>query len=120
MGTVRTSRTEWLDRVRGWVASGLPCREYASSLGINPRTLSWWRWKLERDGEDVCSSPPHVGRSLRPTFVELDQPQPVGWEISDRPGLSIELVVGETIVRLPDGFEGESLARVLDALEARR
>ena len=120
MGTVRTSRTEWLDRVRGWVASGLPCREYASSLGINPRTLSWWRWKLERDGEEVSSSHPRAEQALRTTFVELEQPQPVGWELADRLGLSIELVVGETIVRLPVDFDGADLERVLDVLEARR
>jgi hypothetical protein len=120
MGTVRTSRTEWLDRVRGWVASGLPCREYALSCGINPRTLSWWRWKLDRDGEDLTSSRPHVERSLPATFVELEPSQPVGREQADHPELSIELVVGETIVRLSDGFDGAGLERVLDVLEARR
>ena len=120
MQAVRTSRAEWLDRVRDWKAGGLSRREYASSAGINPSTLSWWKWKLSREGEDLTPNRRKAKRSLPASFVELELPEPAEPETSRRPDPAIELVCRETIIRLPAGFDGSRLEGVLDLLEARR
>lgn len=120
MQAARASRAEWLERVRGWTASGLSCREYASGAGIHPTTLSWWRWKLSREGEDLSARRRKTKQVLPAKFVELELPQPAEPECSPSPSPAIELVVADTIVRLPASFDEPCLERVLDILEARR
>jgi len=52
---------------------GLTYRELSQRCGLSPRTLSWWAWKLRREG---------AGSS--PAFVEVD--------VADRePCSSVEL-----------------------------
>jgi hypothetical protein len=49
----RSTRGEWLRRVRRWKASGLTAGAFAAREGIAPATLSWWRWRLAREGERI-------------------------------------------------------------------
>lgn len=49
-GTTRRSATEWADEVRAWRRSGKTAASYARRRGLKATTLSWWAWKLERDG----------------------------------------------------------------------
>ncbi len=42
----RRSRSEWRRICAASYASGLTVREFAACEGVNPRTLSWWRWEL--------------------------------------------------------------------------
>jgi hypothetical protein len=46
---VRVGREEWAKRVQRWRDSGLTCAEFAAELGINPRTLTYWKWVLEKE-----------------------------------------------------------------------
>ena len=46
----RRSAAEWADEVRAWQRSGQTAASYAVGRGFKPSTLSWWAWKLARDG----------------------------------------------------------------------
>src|SRR5207248_3237360 len=45
----RVSREEWTKRVERWRESGLTCAEFAAELGINPRTLTYWKWMFAKE-----------------------------------------------------------------------
>jgi transposase-like protein len=45
----RVAREEWARRVERWRDSGLSCAEFAAELGINPRTLTYWRYILRKE-----------------------------------------------------------------------
>src|SRR5216683_5874201 len=42
----RESRATWARRIRRWTQSGLTAEPFAPWESVNPRTLSFWRWKL--------------------------------------------------------------------------
>jgi hypothetical protein len=45
----RVSRAEWAKRVERWKDSGLSAEEFSSELGINARTLIYWKYTLSRE-----------------------------------------------------------------------
>ncbi|MCC6640690.1 MAG: hypothetical protein IT386_05950 [Deltaproteobacteria bacterium] len=106
MTKTRATQAERDEHVRAWEASGLSSRAYAARAGINPNTLVGWRWQRRGPGKARKASPP---RSLE--FIELAQPS--------RPGeldRTIELRIADIAVRVADGFEPETLRRVLAVL----
>ena len=93
----------WRVHVAAWAKSGLTCKAYAAKVGINSRTLTWWKSKL---GEAVAPAP----------FVEVTSQ--VAAMAGPESGV-VELVVGHVVVRLRGLVDADALARVLDVLEAR-
>ena len=59
----RRTRAEWRELCAGSYESGMTVRAYAERMGVNPRTLSWWRYRLRRE-------------LVEPAFVEV-APAPV-------------------------------------------
>jgi hypothetical protein len=115
MKSAKGSREEWLERVRAWTASGLSGAEFVRRRGLNAQTLSWWRWRLRQDGERLEP----VSKGDAPlALVEVTPALHGVWPRveADR----IELEVSGVQVRVPDGFEAATLARVLEVLESRR
>lgn len=118
----RASRETWAKRVERWKDSGLTAREFAREMGVNARTLRYWKWKLGKEGwwrdrRSNGKAGTSLARSSRkpaaPRFVEVDAAVVAG---ADR----LELAVGQRyVVRIPDGFDGETLRRVLDVVEPR-
>src|SRR5260370_16540943 len=54
---MRTGREEWAKRVARWKDSGLTAKEFATELGINPRSLVFWKWQLGKgSGGPVAES----------------------------------------------------------------
>lgn len=118
-------RETWAKRVERWKESGLSAKEIAAELGINARSLSWWRWQLSKS--DPVSEAPRSRRrrsrsapvptSLAPalspvTFVEMT---------ASVIGEPLEIVMPSTLrVRVPTGFDDATLGRLLDVLERRR
>lgn len=41
----------WQERVEAHRRSGMTIKAYAAKIGVNPNTLSGWRWKLRRRAE---------------------------------------------------------------------
>ena len=113
------TREEWAKRVQRWSDSDLTAKEFAAELGINARTLSYWKWKLGKEGrgEQPRTQRPRSERrdaSLpATTFIEVTPPAPIWAEASSR----IEVVVDERyVVRVPEMFEPSTLRLVLSTL----
>jgi hypothetical protein len=51
----RVARKEWAKRVEHWRDSGLSCAEFAAELGVNPRTLTYWKWMLNKEARGEVS-----------------------------------------------------------------
>lgn len=100
----------WRGLVDAWARSGLSCKEYAASVGVNPRTLTWWKSKLKEAGPAASG-----------TFVEVMQQLAAETHVETRAETGvIELAVGGTRIYVRGHVESEALTRVLDVLEARR
>ena len=116
----RASRETWQKRVERWGASGLTAAEFAPEIGVNARTLTYWKWKL---GSVVTGERhPQRGRGPEPepTFVEVI-PAPLSTVSSDGAASeALEIVLSGGIrVRVPARFDAEALRRVVAALGAR-
>lgn len=128
----RTSAEEWAKRVERWKDSGLTAKEFADEIGIKATTLSFWCWKLragERgrttggSGADrrreraQRSSGRRSGRDVaKPDFVEV----PVA-AVAHATVPALELVLRDGLcVRIPAGFDEETLSRVVRAVGVSR
>lgn len=99
---VETGREAWRKRVQRWRDSGLTAREFATETGLNANTLQWWSSRLAREG---VRKAPATNRAW-PKFIEVKGPAHSG-------GATLELVVSDTVVRVPVGFDEATLRRVL-------
>ena len=95
----------WRRWVLRWERSGLSCAAFAAREGLRAATLGWWRWALRRSAESAPAQTPI-------SFVEIDavaaSPGGEGLELVLRTGL---------VVRVPPGFDADTLRRVLDVAE---
>ena len=107
----RDARATWAKRVERWGASGLSAAEFALEIGVNPRTLTYWKWKLGR--------PEQRSAAPRPEFVEV---VPTASALRSG-GASLDalevVLVGGVVIRVPARFDADALRRVVVALEAR-
>ena len=104
-----SARAKWREHVRAWRASGETAAVFCDRAGLNPRTLSWWAWKL---GNETTPAVAESRLPTRATFIEL---APLELAVGN-----FELEVGSVIVRVPIDFDAAALGRLLDVLEARR
>ena len=120
----RSTREEWATRVARWKDSGLTATEFASEVGVSAHSLSWWKWRL--------TSPARAERPKR--ALARRAPQPMGGptataispltfvEMTAAPETDrLEVVLPSSVrIRVRPGFDGATLGRLLDVLEARR
>jgi Transposase len=99
---VRYGREFWERLVRE-VEDGARIAEVARRHRVQPGTLSWWRWKLK------TSSPARP--ILLPVIV-----RPLGGT-SDMLG-SLELRIGDVIIRIPRDTDVAYIAKLVDALRS--
>jgi hypothetical protein len=119
----RSTRVEWLARVRRWKASGLTAEAFAAREGTSAATLSWWRWRLARDGERFGQARVATRRGIAcASFVEITDAHIGGGDAAGcaggRGAMRIELAGGAAVVVGAD-VDGAALGRVLAALELR-
>jgi len=118
----RDTRELWSKRVERWKDSGLSAREFASEMGINAQTLSYWRWRL---GKKTDRAP---AKRKPATFIEVIAPPSdaedlvetaaPGHQLDERPQ-PLEIVLRDELrIRVPVRFDVESLRRVVAALGA--
>jgi len=122
MERARESREVWATRVERWVDSGLTAKEFASEVGVNPRTLSYWKWRLRNEGtpDDSAkrSTPRRTKSKESPLFVQVAG---LGAPPAETQPRGLEVVVGtDTVVRVPPGFDESTLGRLLAVLRAQR
>lgn len=104
-------REVWAQRVRRLEESELTTAEFAAELGINPRTLTYWKWRLGKEQRSELPPPPSATRS--PAFVEV-KPEQGPTIVAPSP---IEIVLdAQVVVRVTRDFDSEVLRRVVATL----
>jgi transposase len=97
------TRDEWADRVGRWQRSGLSAKAFAGRERLNPKLLTWWRWKLRTS----ATSPPEPAQFLPVRVVDSVSP-------SANSAVAVEIALANgRIVRVAPGFDATTLARVL-------
>jgi len=109
-GRTRVGRAEWTKRVERWRDSGLSAGEFGAEIGVNPRTLTYWKWRLGQEGQP---KPARLERkAAAPTvtpFVEVQStPSSGGYELALGNGRRLQI---------PAGFDADTLTRLLAVLE---
>src|SRR5260370_14081909 len=112
---MRRGRDEWAKRVAGWKDSGLTAKEFATELGINPRSLVFWKWQLGKGSgptAELSAVSVKSGKARARTLplIELGQPPaPAQFEL--------ELGGGRRLA-IPSTFDADALRRLLAVLES--
>src|SRR5262249_8622003 len=114
------SREVWAKRVDRWKESGLTAAEFAAEMGINPRTLTHWKWHLGAEaarGREDTSRP----QAAPPKFVEVvAAPTAIAPDAAAQKTEPLEVVLRDgLVVRVPARFDQAALRRLLVALAGR-
>jgi transposase len=117
----RASRAIWAKRVERWKDSGLSAKQFAGEIGVSAQSLTFWRWKLRRDGsagENREAAPARRRRSTAastPTFMQL---VPTSLQASGSSMLEVILANG-LAVRVSPQFDEATLVRLVALLGGR-
>ena len=111
------TRAEWGERVRRWKRSGLSAQEFGQAEGLKAQQLHWWSWKLGL----LQATEREVPKFLPVRVVNASTTLPTGRPaelvsvLSTRGQAPIEVALPNgCAVRVAEGFDAETLARVLE------
>jgi hypothetical protein len=113
--------------VARWQRSGLTARAFAEQTGLNAHTLTFWKWRLGREGQQAGPAlvAAKAAREARPAaFVEVvTRPGPVGDARREMAADCFEVILADGLrVRVPrsaNRAEVAVVAALVTALEAR-
>jgi transposase len=114
----RVSRAVWVKRVERWKDSGLSAKQFASETGVSAQSLTFWRWKLRRDGRTTERGDVPSARKTKhnaasgPTFMQL---LPTSREVKASTMLEVVLANG-LAVRVSPQFDDAMLLRLVTLL----
>jgi hypothetical protein len=95
----------WRERMAACAASGMSAVRYCREAGIPLANYRWWKGELKR--RNALAVLPALFAEVRPVLRHGAVSAP-----------SIEIALaGERMVRVPVGFDGTTLARVVRVLE---
>jgi len=101
--------------VERWKEGGLTAAEFAAEVGINPRTLTYWKWHLGK-GAGRDDRPPKQAPA-RADFVEVVAPLVAVSAATPEAPEPIEIVLADGLrIRVPVRFDETSLRRVVATL----
>ncbi|HEU5073939.1 MAG TPA: hypothetical protein VFU02_07195 [Polyangiaceae bacterium] len=111
-----------------WRDSGLTSAEFAAEIDINPRTLTYWAWRVRKDGKqrqpevrqalpETPKATPQRKRTEKspqpPSFVELVSASPTDSQ-------PLEIVVRSVTVRVPQTAAAELVKRAFEFAEKQK
>jgi transposase len=108
---MRAGRAEWAKRVERWKDSGLTAKEFAAELGVNPRTLVYWKWQLSGVRESGGTSPSLRVEMSAPKSLPLVEVTPMVHATS----FDLELSGGRRLT-IPSTFDPAALRRLMAVL----
>ena len=103
----------------------MTCAEFAAELGINPRTLTYWKWVLGKEARgEKREWPKRQERSLSATKVTTATAARssglIEIQVASPSDARIELELrGGHRLRIPAGFDAQGLKQLIELLEAR-
>lgn len=118
-------REVWTKRVERWQDSGLTAKEFAAETGVNPWTLSHWKWKL---GAEKRNTQPSKQRSAKPApkLIEIPPAAVVQAMKPTKPSKEISLATQEPLevvlrnglrIKVTSVFDAAALERLVSVLE---
>lgn len=133
----RADRATWAKRVERWKQGGLSAEQYAGEIGVNPRTLSYWRWRLGAGARRQVArkSPVEIAKARLhqpPPSQALARPRAAAQSVAlsfievsrEQAGLAADpfevVLVNGLRVRVPPSFDAGALGRLLDVVERRQ
>ncbi len=100
-----TREASWRERIAACETSGMTAVRYCRETGIPVSKYYRWKWELSR--RDAPTSLPALFAEVLPVARDNEGPPP-----------PIEIALpGERVVRVPVGFDAETLAQVVRVLE---
>lgn len=108
----RTTREQWAKRIERWQSSDLTAKEFATEIGVNPRTLSYWKWVLQSESgvRTPAKDKASIGTARKTPTVRFEE---VGVAaLSADAGVEIRASSGWS-VRVSASFDDQALRRVL-------
>jgi hypothetical protein len=98
----------------------LTAKEFAAELDVAASSLTFWKWKLRREkvAQDEAS-PKTVKPLIKAAESKFLQLVPTYDEAAGSTVALEVLIRGDVVVRVPRGFDEQTLTRVLRALGAR-
>ena len=117
---MEATRNRWTRLVRRWRRSGQRAREFSESAGVNAGTLTYWAWRLKREGDGQDQRP--VKRRRRSSGTPTRERSFVELIVDRHEDGRFELEFGDgQRLRIPAGFDTVALGRLLTVLgDARR
>ena len=115
----RRNAAQWAELVAKWKRSGLTAKKFGAREGVQPKSLTWWNWRLGKNG--AAETEPVASETAMPSFLPVHV---VERECAPKRGLSsdrhVDIVVDErNTVRVLPGFDDQTLRRVLDVLHEK-
>ena len=93
----------WQDHVAVWEQSGIRQSEYCHRQGLNIKVFGYWKRKLCRK--------PAAGLTFVPVAIKTSQSTVV------KPAATLRLIIrGGSCIEIGDGFNQDTLRRVLDTV----
>ena len=113
-------RATWVKRIAAWKASGQRAEEFAPTIGVKPRTLSWWGWHLRTARPRTKKSEPKAA-AITVTAAPSPIPPLTFVEMTGAVAMeSFEVVLRNGLrVRVAAQFDERGLVRLLEVLERR-
>ncbi len=111
--TRQRNRELWRKRVERWRDSDLTAAEFAAEIGAEVHTLKNWKYRLAKEAKarPAPRGKRRPSKKTTPRFVE----------VPTLPSSRIEIALGEMVIRVPVGFDRETLGKTLVVVrEARR
>jgi hypothetical protein len=125
------NREVWARRVQAWQDSDLTCPEFSAKIGVNARTLTYWKWRLGREagerktGGKARKSAKPVGKPDK-KVAKKRQPSPraptqqapwveVAAVPAGEPRVEVDLASGVTL-KVPAGFDMEAVGQLVAML----
>lgn len=113
----------WRRAIRRQEESGLGVRDFCQREGLKDWTFRWWRQELARRDQHAGSTarvePAGSPTEVPPAFLPVRVVDPESG--APRPPAPIEIVLSDgPTVRVPEGFDPQTLRAVLTVLEGRR
>ena len=103
----RRTASDWAGLVDGWKRSGRSAVEFATSAGVSPGQLRWWKWHLAKDAQRPAPKSAMVRVEVR------------GPRATVMTSAAIEITRDGWTVRVGHGVDGDTRGQVLDAIAAR-
>ena len=103
--------------IREWKRSGQTAAQFASTYGLRPQTLMWWRWRLGRSVRKATK--PAAPRSVKLVRVQVQDSSSAEGAAKTESDVAWELLAPSGHVLRVYGREAQLLGEALAAIMGR-